>query len=61
MEKQAARRIVEMLYNYCWGSEGTYKLRNEFHQLKEQIQSVCDIGDFLYEGKDKFEWEDKNP
>jgi hypothetical protein len=50
-----------MLYNYCWGSEGTYKLRNEFHQLKEQIQSVCDIGDFLYEGKDKFEWEDKNP
>jgi len=50
MNKQELRRIVEITYLYCWGKEGSHELRQEWHQLWNNVYSTWDIGEFLYTG-----------
>ena len=55
MSKKLARRILEMLYFYCWGSSGSYELRNEFQKIYKIMQKEYNTGAFVYDSV-KIKW-----
>ena len=59
MTKKMARKILENLYNYAWGRDGSSDLRDEFHHFKFVFQQKFNVGSFIYKDDGTFVWSDQ--
>ena len=54
MKQKHLRKLVEMSYLHCWGTNGSYELRKEWHKMFKPIKKIT--GDFCY-SLNKFIWD----
>jgi hypothetical protein len=54
--KRHLQRLLELSYLYCWGTDGKWKLRDEWRILYYNLCDEYDLGEMDYVGQGEFKW-----